>query len=361
MPTTGVLIGAGLSDFVARNRKLLGATMVTIPGGTFMMGAGTNYGAHQATVSKFQMGRTPVTNEEYGKYVDSLGPNRYALLGINPATTALDVIAVGPSEDEVKSSVMDKAGEIIVAAGLEVIAGAARRSLDSMYVKMYVRPIRGHKHPTGFDSPRQPVIIVNWHDAFVYAFLHGGMLPTEWQWEYAARVVQGREGLREYATPSGHLTHEEAHYDAQSTVDVDDPRYPTLENGLRHMTGNVWEWMQNWYCKYASAEVIDPDGQLQGAAHRSLRGGSWRNYRPADLRAAARDSFHQGHKNDTIGFRVARPVAQAPSRASTSADRVSHSRHAQDARTHAPSRSRQPTALRPNRAFARSARTFARA
>jgi formylglycine-generating enzyme required for sulfatase activity len=212
------------------------------------------------------------------------------------------VIALGSTEDEVRDAVrpvVQKAADILVTGGVSIFADAVKKLLDSLSVIS----IRDNNPAVSFDGPRQPVINVNWFDAAVYAFLHGGMLPTEWQWEYAARVVQGREGLREYATPSGRLTHEEAHFDAQSTVDVDDPRYPTLGNGLRHMTGNVWEWMQNWYGDYPQGEVVDPTGPLDGS-FRGLRGGSWNDRNPDGLRAAYRHNYRPGDGSDDFGFRV---------------------------------------------------------
>ena len=128
-------------------------------------------------------------------------------------------------------------------------------------------------------------------------------MPTEAQWEIAARVVMGIEGLRDYATPSGELTKEEAHYDAQATVDVDDPRYPTLENGLRHMTGNVWEWTRDWSADYSEESVVDPTGPKSGE-YKILRGGSWDVNDPGKLRAANRSDFHPDGWGRYIGFRL---------------------------------------------------------
>lgn len=86
-------------------------------------------------------------------------------------------------------------------------------------------------------------------------------------------------------------------------MDVDDPRYPTLENGLRHMTGNVWEWMRNLYGDYPRTEVTDPTGPLEGV-YRSLRGGSWLVNNSDDLRATLRSLNPPGDNDGLIGFRV---------------------------------------------------------
>ena len=117
-------------------------------------------------------------------------------------------------------------------------------------------------------------------------------------------MIPGSEVLRKYATPSGWLImHAEAHYDERTTVDVDDPKYPTLENGLRHMTGNVWQWMQNFYDTYPEGPVTDPTGPTSGD-FRALRGGSWNIDEEEFLRAACRNNLRPGGYGDNAGFRV---------------------------------------------------------
>lgn len=271
-----------------------------------MMGAGTDYGAHQATVSTFRIGRIPVTNEEYAKHIAHLGELRYALLGADPQTMALNLIALASSEGVAMSAVRsaaDRAARVLMIGGLKILNDDKKKFLDSLRVVH----IEDNKPPPGFDGPRQPVVNVSWYQAAVYAFLHGGMLPTEWQWEYAARVVNGTGALRDYATPSGLLKHEEAHYGSEPTADVDDHRYPALPNGLRHMTGNVWEWMRNPFGKYPLSDVVDPLGLIKGP-FRSLRGGSWYCSNPRSLRASNRASYYPNGWDIDIGFRVAAPA-----------------------------------------------------
>jgi formylglycine-generating enzyme len=171
--------------------------------------------------------------------------------------------------------------------------------------------IGDHKPPSFFlDGPRQPVVDVNWFEALAYASLHGGRLPTEWEWECAARVIPGSKSLRAYATPSGRLTKAEVHYDEGATVDVDDPKYPALPNGLRHMTGNVLEWMQNYYCAYPEGPITNPTSPLEGDS-RALRGGSWDSRDPQCLHAAARYGCPPDFSGDAIGFRVVVPFRNA--------------------------------------------------
>jgi len=297
-------MGQSLTSFIASNAALIGPTLVTIQGGTFTMGGGTDY-SYQAAVSTFQMGRTPVTNDEYDRYYDSLDGKVFAAVGINQMNRMPAVFALGPEYNDIESAIGSrrrKEGDILVVGGLNYL-------FDSLQIKK-IEPRLPAKFHGGFSSevssaPRHPVVFRSWYDAFIYAFLHGGMLPTELQWEYAARVVQGRENLRDYATPSGLLTRAEAHYAADTTADVDDPRYPTLENGLRHMMGNVWEWQQN---RYPGRHPIEEDDLILPIKWDSmtLRGGCWCG--DIGLGAACRMIKYQDEKSDLIGFRVAAPT-----------------------------------------------------
>lgn len=316
-----VLAGAELNAFAAQNFAAAVANnqLVTIKGGTFLMGSATGnedeMPVHQTTVSTFQMCADAVTNEKYGAFVDSLGGRRIALIGARPDTGIERVLALGSNEKEIQA-VVDKtpliqlfpgAGDILTLGGLKAFANSIRT------VKIEDRP-----SPRGFDGPRQPVVCVNWYEAFVYAFLHGGTLPTEWQFEYAARVIQANNGnghgpyraassrvidaseLREYATLSGRLTKDLAHYDAKATADVG--TYPRLQNGLGDMCGNVWEWQGNWYGPYPKDAVKDPTG-LKNGQSKSCRGGWWNYNNPQDLRAARRSNGALGGRHFCIGFR----------------------------------------------------------
>lgn len=320
-----VLIGAELQAFAAANLAVaVGSGMLaTIPGGTFPMGSKTEFEnegpVHEATISTFRMCRDDVTNEQYKRYVDSLGGRRVALIGAHPGTGVERVLALGNSEKEVKaaadaipvSQLFPGAGDILTLGGLKTFADSLRAVT-----------IERHASPTGFDRPRQPVVEVSWYEAFVYASLHGGMLPTEWQFEYAARVIQEgthnnghpyrigaqrviQANLREYATLSGRLTKEEAHFAADATADVGS--YAALPNGLRDMCGNAWKWMQNWYGPYSKDAMTDPTGPRSGDG-KSLRGGSWDVSNPQVLRAAVRYYCvdPDGRRGD-VGFRWVAP------------------------------------------------------
>ena len=127
------------------------------------------------------------------------------------------------------------------------------------------------------------------NDGFVYS------LPTEAQWEYAARA--GRDGKW-----AGDVK-EMAWYSDNSggrTQAVGTKRANAF--GLYDMHGNVWEWCEDWYDRYPKTPETDPLGAAKGK-YRILRGGSWKDG-PSDARSAYRGALSPDTKYKDIGFRV---------------------------------------------------------
>ncbi|MDO8527862.1 MAG: formylglycine-generating enzyme family protein [Deltaproteobacteria bacterium] len=294
-----LIMGSDLAGMAAANFATIAPSLVAIEGGTFTMGSSRFEDApeHPVTVSNFRMGRNPITNETYGKFAASLGANRFALIGADGQTGVEKLLALGSSSAEIRSS-LDR---LIPDAG-EIAKGGAARLIGALNLVH----IADHTPPANFDGSGQPAINVNWYDAFVFSALHAVRLPEEAEWEYAARVVRGERKPREYATPSGKLVKTEAHFNAGSTIDVNDSKYPTLPNGLRHMTGNVWEWTRSWYGDYPRGAVTDPIGLVSGD-FKVLRGGSWGSNNPGYLRASCRDLLQPVSRSNYRGFRLAAP------------------------------------------------------
>ena len=162
-------------------------------------------------------------------------------------------------------------------------------------------------NPSFYKGANLPVEQVNWNDcqSFVAKLkdkVSGGefSLPTEAQWEYACRAGTSTEysfgdgdaNLGEYAWFTGNSN--------RQTHPVGEKKANPW--GLYDIHGNVWEWCQDWYGPYASAEVSDPTGASSGSS-RVIRGGSW-SHSSRDLWSSFRLKFAPDFRFRSIGVRV---------------------------------------------------------
>ena len=123
---------------------------------------------------------------------------------------------------------------------------------------------------SGEKFPQHPVVGISWAEAQSFCEWKGKRLPTEAEWEKAARG--GRDG---FAYPWGdHPDRLLANFEGQSTMPVGG--YPPNNYGLYDMTGNVWEWVADWFDPhyYDNSPEANPAGPESGK-DKVLRGGSW--------------------------------------------------------------------------------------
>ena len=173
---------------------------------------------------------------------------------------------------------------------------------------------------TDYNGGDYPAVGVSWSDAEAYCEWADAQLPTEAQWEYAARGPEGPEYPwgDEFSGENANFCdtncletsrREEREDDGYVfAAPVGNYRAGASWAGVLDMSGNVLEWVKDWYddAYYASSPAANPQGPDSGET-RVLRGGSWNN-RLTELRAGTRLSANPDDTADDVGFRCVVPA-----------------------------------------------------
>ena len=222
--------------------------MVYVPGGTFEMGSAERFEyeqpAHTVTLDGFWIDQTEVTNAYYARCV---------------------------------------------------AAGVCR---PPIYSSSFTR--ESYYGDSKYDA--YPVVLVDWNDATTYCGWAGGRLPSEAEWEYAARGPDG------HIYPWGNDPPDDTllNYNRSLTGDTKQVgSYPKGQSwaGALDMAGNVFEWVNDWFGSYPSEPQVNPSGPA-GGQYRVLHGGSW--YDAAEsVRAASRANVAPDSRHLTAGVRCA--------------------------------------------------------
>ncbi len=287
--------------------------MVYIPGGTFMMGADNEqadkdeYPKHKVTVDGFYMDEHEVTNAQFKKFVDATGYITTAEKKPDWEQLKTQLPPGTPKPDESQ----------LVAASL--VFTPPNHAVDLNNYSQWWSWVEGAswKHPEGPKSNIEgkddyPVVHISWDDAFAYCKWVGKRLPTEAEWEYAARGGKkneiypwGNEHIS-IGTPKAN-SWDGAFPNANSGKDGFKDLAPIKQfapNGykLYDMAGNVWEWCSDWYRNDYYETVNKPDGvkNPKGPAD------SFDPDEPYTPKKVARGGSYMCNDSYCSGYRVAR-------------------------------------------------------
>jgi formylglycine-generating enzyme required for sulfatase activity len=239
---------------MTRTRQMDGMTEIYIPAGDFLMGSSTNdtlaesdeFPQHTVRLDAYWIDQHEVTNAQYAK---------------------------------------------CVAAGVCAPPHQFNSHTLNVYYGLH-------------DYEDHPVLYVDWYEACAYCAWVGGSLPSEAQWEKAARGNDGR------LYPWGN-TQPEPDYLNYNQIVLDTTRVCAFPEGnspygICDLAGNVSEWVTDWYGNtyYTNSPSENPQGPAQGDA-KVIRGGNW-SYSDAGVRAANRIAAGPDFSNYNIGFRCSR-------------------------------------------------------
>ncbi len=284
------------------------SSLVEVPAGTFSMGEPSSWAypgdgerpVHEVSVGPFAIDRYAVTNAMFARFVDATGY-------VTAAERYGWSFVFGPQLPEDCAETQGVVG----AEWWRQVFGAHWR-----------RP-EGPGSEIG-DRPDHPVVHVSWDDAQAYTTWSQTRLPTEAEWEYAARAGHttpfswGNElepdGEHRMNVFQGTFPHDNTGADGYlGTSPVG--AYPPNDFGLYDMTGNVWEWCADWFDTrtYSQRPHDNPSGPAHGTL-RVMRGGSYlchasycRRYR-----VSARQGSEPASSTGNLGFRVVADLTSTP-------------------------------------------------
>jgi formylglycine-generating enzyme required for sulfatase activity len=271
-----------------------GAEMIVVPAGPFAMGSSAAEVARG--VAECRKRAKPEHEARCEGWFRAEGPQHQVTLD----TFAID-------RNEITTAQFEK---FVAATGHRTTAeregsGWVRREKDGVWGWENVKGAtwRAPGGPGTTAGPAHPAVQVSWSDASLYCTWAGGRLPTEAEWEKAAR---GGDGRRYPWGNDWDAARAAARHVTRGTAAVGSYPAGASPYGVHDMAGNVWEWTADWYAPdyYAQSPPRNPTGPAAGD-QRVVRGGSWLN-EPFFLALTHRVEGRPEARANNLGFRCAR-------------------------------------------------------
>jgi formylglycine-generating enzyme required for sulfatase activity len=258
------------SQFTISPRQPKGAKMVYVDGGSFKMGSSSGGAGeqpvHTVTVNDYEVNSYEITNQQYADFLNVYKSETV----VEGAFKEANLINLDGAYGDIKSRIYKQNNTYLVEKGFENF----------------------------------PVIYLTWYGAYIFCEYYGGRLPTEAEWEYAAKGGKFSKGF----TYSGGNDYNLAGWhegNSDKTVHQVGKKLAN-ELNLYDMSGNVWEWCSDWYGEfyYSSSEPKNPKGAESGV-YKVRRGGCW-DYNKSSMIVTARATSFPNQALSVIGFRLVR-------------------------------------------------------
>ncbi len=245
--------------------------MIWVEGGSFQMGSDNGQPdeqpVHSVSLDGFYISAYEITNRQYADFMNEIGVHSDGTFPETINGTEYDVLYI--NLDDTDAQIFYENNEFKVVSGKE----------------------------------NHPVFLVTWYGANAYAKHYDGSLPTEAEWEFAARggtvskgyIYSGGDNLDEVAWNGNNLN------DSSQVVGTKKAN----ELGIYDMSGNVWEWCKDFYQEdyYSISPEQNPQGP-DSSYTKVSRGGSWYNTSPEAFRAVNRYKFTLSTTFNILGFRI---------------------------------------------------------
>ena len=295
-------------------------TMIDIQGGSFIMGNNNQHPMvddqdpeHTVTVDNFSIGETEVSNEYYVIFLNDMMSNGHLIVeeGIagDWSSTPEEVENGHAWNIKASNSVIGVwSGEVLIK--LSNIAGGGQHPLNRCWIELDT-VLNVFSVIEGYNN--WPASWVSWYGAMMYSNYYGLTLPTEAEWEYAARGGQQLE----YPTNNGNLTYSQANYgtgfggpSGETYLTPVGEIYPPNPFGLYNMAGNISEWCLDWYDENFYQTCVEnniylnPINNNSGEVERKVLRGGNHTYPAHVAMSSSRTDTPPFVTTDHMGFRV---------------------------------------------------------